>query len=185
MAKAASFGVQPDKRTALEFALDHLVQHAPTQAVAGTAIALPAASLLGTVAVNADACTLCLSCVSACPAGALQDNPDRPQLRFIEKNCVQCGLCVTTCPEKALSLQPRLLLGPERTRARVINEAQPYQCVRCAKPFGTLKGIEAMLGKLSGHAMFRGDALERLKMCGDCRVVDIHTNPNETRITDL
>jgi len=185
VAKAASFGVQPDKRTALEFALDHLMQHAPTQAVAGAAIALPAASPLGTVAVNADACTLCLSCVSACPAGALQDNPDRPQLRFIEKNCVQCGLCVTTCPENALTLQPRLLLGPERTRARVINEAQPYQCVRCSKPFGTLKGIEAMLGKLSGHAMFRGDALERLKMCGDCRVVDIHTNPNETRITDL
>jgi ferredoxin len=185
VAKAASFGVQADKRAALEFALDHLMQHAPMAAVAGAAVALPAASPLGTVAVNADACTLCLSCVSACPAGALQDNPDRPQLRFIEKNCVQCGLCVTTCPENALTLQPRLLLGPERTRARVINEAQPYQCVRCAKPFGTLKGIEAMLGKLSGHAMFRGDALERLKMCGDCRVVDIHTNPNETRITDL
>jgi hypothetical protein len=33
--------------------------------------------------------------------------------------------------------------------------------------------------------MFRGDALERLKMCGDCRVVDIYSAPNETRITDL
>ena len=185
VAKAATFGVQADKRGALDMALDHLAQHAPTVAVAGAAVALPAGAPLGALAVNADACTLCLSCISACPAKALQDNPDRPQLRFIEKNCVQCGLCVSTCPEKALTLQPRLLLGPERGRPRVINEAQPYQCVRCAKPFGTLKGIEAMLGKLSGHAMFRGDALERLKMCGDCRVVDIHTNPNETRITDL
>ena len=185
VAKAASFGVQADKRATLELALDHLMQHAPTAAAPGAAIALPAASPLGSVVVNADTCTLCLSCVSACPAGALQDNPDRPQLRFIEKNCVQCGLCVTTCPEKALSLQPRLLLDAERTRPRVINEAQPYRCVRCDKPFGTLKGIEAMLGKLGGHPMFRGEALERLKMCGDCRVVDIHTNPNETRITDL
>ena len=185
LAKAASFGVQADKRATLELALDHLMQHAPTAAAPGAAIALPAASPLGSVVVNADTCTLCLSCVSACPAGALQDNPDRPQLRFIEKNCVQCGLCVTTCPEKALSLQPRLLLDAERTRPRVINEAQPYRCVRCDKPFGTLKGIEAMLGKLGGHPMFRGEALERLKMCGDCRVVDIHTNPNETRITDL
>jgi hypothetical protein len=42
-----------------------------------------------------------------------------------------------------------------------------------------------MLAKLSGHAMFQGEALERLKMCGDCRVVDIYSNPNQTKITDL
>jgi ferredoxin len=189
VAQAASFAVQADKRATLNLALDHLVQHAPAGAPhrqqASHAIALPAASPWGTVAVDANACTLCLSCVSACPASALQDNPDRPQLRFIEKNCVQCGLCVTTCPEKALSVQPRLWLDEQRGRARVINEAQPYQCVRCSKPFGTAKGIEAMLGRLTGHAMFQGDALERLKMCGDCRVVDIYSAPNEARITDL
>jgi hypothetical protein len=42
-----------------------------------------------------------------------------------------------------------------------------------------------MLVKLSGHAAFRGVAAERLKMCSDCRVIDIHTNPGEIRITDL
>jgi hypothetical protein len=42
-----------------------------------------------------------------------------------------------------------------------------------------------MLTKLSGHSMFQGEALERLKMCGDCRVIDLHTNPNESRINDL
>jgi hypothetical protein len=67
----------------------------------------------------------------------------------------------------------------------VLNEAAPYGCVRCGKPFGTLKAIEAMLGKLAGHSAFQGAALERLKMCQDCRVIDIHTNPNEQRITDL
>ena len=46
-------------------------------------------------------------------------------------------------------------------------------------------GIEVMLGKLAGHAMFQGEALERLKMCGDCRVVDIYSNPGESKITDL
>mgnify|MGYP002682475743 CR=1 FL=1 len=45
--------------------------------------------------------------------------------------------------------------------------------------------IEAMLGKLAGHSMFQGAALERLKMCGDCRVIDIYSADNETRITDL
>jgi ferredoxin len=106
-------------------------------------------------------------------------------LRFIEKNCVQCGLCVKTCPEKALSLLPRLSLAPQRNEAVVLNEMQPYVCVRCARPFGTLKAIEAMLGKLAGHSMFQGEALERLKMCGDCRVIDIHSSHNEVRITDL
>jgi Fe-S-cluster-containing hydrogenase component 2 len=128
---------------------------------------------------------LCLSCVSACPASALQDNPEKPQLRFIEKNCVQCGLCASTCPEDAITLQPRLLLAPGRKEARVLNETQPYGCIRCGKPFGTLKAIEAMLGKLAGHSMFQGAALERLKMCGDCRVIDIYSAENETKINDL
>jgi ferredoxin len=125
---------------------------------------------------------LCMSCVSACPANALQDNQNAPQLRFVEKNCVQCGLCVKTCPEDALQLQSRLLLTPQRKETRVLNETQPYGCVRCGKPFGTLKGIEAMLGKLAGHSMFQGAALERLKMCGDCRVIDIYSSGDEQKI---
>lgn len=187
VSKAASFAMQPEKRATLDLALDHLLQDSARRATRtqDAAIALPAASPFGSLMVNRDACTLCLSCVSACPAGALQDNAERPQLRFIEKNCVQCGLCATTCPERAITLQPRLLLGDERRQPRVLNEAQPYQCVRCGKPFGTLKGIELMLVKLGGHAMFQGEALERLKMCGDCRVVDIYSNPGESRITDL
>jgi ferredoxin len=188
-ARSASFAVQADKRTTLALALDHLMTHAPAAGAAAddaAGITLPAVgSPLGGLALNKDACTLCLSCINACPAGALADNPQAPQLRFIEKNCVQCGLCVKTCPEKALSLLPRLSLAPQRNEAVVLNEMQPYVCVRCARPFGTLKAIEAMLGKLAGHSMFQGEALERLKMCGDCRVIDIHSSHNEVRITDL
>ena len=183
-ASPARFAVVQEKRSTLDMALDHLASHAP--ATLPEAIALPAVgSPFGSLVVNADTCTLCLSCVSACPAGALQDNPERPQLRFIEKNCVQCGLCATTCPEDAIALQPRLLLTPQRREARVLNESQPYHCIRCAKPFGTLKGIEAMLGKLAGHAMFQGVATDRLKMCGDCRVIDLYSADNELKITDI
>lgn len=183
-ARHASFAVQTDKRATLELALDHLITHAPRQSTAP--IALPATgSPLGALTINKDACTLCLSCVNACPASALADNIAAPQLRFIEKNCVQCGLCVKTCPEKALSLVPQLNLAPQRKEFVVINEMQPYACVRCGKPFGTLKGIEAMLGKLSGHSMFQGAALDRLKMCGDCRVIDIYSADNEIKITDI
>ena len=180
----ASFAVQSDKRATLELALDHLITHAPRPVTAP--IALPAfGSPLGTLAINKDTCTLCLSCVNACPAGALADNTAAPQLRFIEKNCVQCGLCVKTCPEKALNLVPQLNLSAQRKEHVLLNEMQPYACVRCGKPFGTLKGIEAMLGKLVGHSMFQGAALERLKMCGDCRVIDIYSADNEIKITEL
>jgi ferredoxin len=182
---AATFAVMAEKRSTLSMVIDHLLEHAPVlkTADAPEALALPKdGSPFGSVEVNKDSCTLCMSCVSACPANALQDNQQAPQLRFFEKNCVQCGLCVSTCPEKALHLVPRLLLTPQRKQVRVLNETQPYGCVRCGKPFGTLKGIEAMLGKLAGHSMFQGEALERLKMCGDCRVIDIYSAGDEQKI---
>lgn len=181
----ARFAVAADKRSTLDLGTDHLVAQAPAAAALPTAIALPPASPFGDVVVDTARCTLCLSCVSACPASALQDNPNAPQLRFVEKNCVQCGLCATTCPEDAISLVPRLLLTPERAQPRVLNETPPWGCVRCGKPFGTFKAIEAMLTRLSGHPMFQGEALERLKMCGDCRVIDLYSAQNESKVTHL
>ena len=186
VSRAASFAAQADKRGTLELAIDHLLACAPQPAAT---LPLPAAgSPFGSLLIDTAKCTMCLSCVGACPESALLDNPDRPQLRFIEKNCVQCGLCATTCPEAAISLAPRLWLADEgkaRKAARVLHEATPYACIRCAKPFGTLQAIEAMVSKLAGHSAFQGAAAERLKMCGDCRVIDLHSNPFETRITDL
>jgi ferredoxin len=186
VARAASFNAQANKRATLELAIDHLRVAAPQHP---DAITLPAAGApFGSLQVNTATCTMCLACVGACPEGALLDNPERPQLRFIEKNCVQCGLCANTCPENAITLEPRLWLADEgkaRKNPRVLHEVAPFNCVRCGKPFGTLRAIEAMIGKLAGHAAFQGVAAERLKMCSDCRVIDMHTNPNEVRITDL
>ena len=183
---AATFSVQADKRATLDLAIEHLLQHASPAPVA---IALPAdGSPFGSLFVDAERCTMCLSCVSACPEAALADNPDKPQLRFIEKNCVQCGLCASTCPEAAITLEPRLWLadaGKARKQARVLNEVEPYRCIRCDKPFGTPKAIELMVAKLGAHAMFQGKGADRLRMCSDCRVIDIHSNPDEVRITDL
>ncbi len=186
VARAATFSVQADKRATLDLAIDHLLLNASP---APESISLPApASPFGNLIVDAERCTMCLSCVSACPEAALADNPDKLELRFIEKNCVQCGLCASTCPEQAITLEPRLWLldgGKARKQLRVLNATEPYRCVRCDKPFGTLKAIEVMMGKLAAHPMFQGEAAKRLQMCGDCRVIDLHSNPNEVRITDL
>jgi ferredoxin len=182
--RAASFALQAGKRSTLELALEHLAAQAPRLPQAP--IELPAAGApWGTVSVDAARCTLCMSCVGACPGKALQDNVNAPELRFVEKNCVQCGLCAKTCPEDAITLTPRLNLMAERREPRVVAATQPYGCVRCGKAFGTAKGVEAMLARLAGHAMFQGAALERLKMCADCRVIDMYSAPDESRITDL
>jgi len=187
VARPASFAVPSGKRGALDAAIEHLLAQAP--ATPPEALALPAdGAPFGSLQVDTDKCTMCLSCVGACPERALLDNPEQPQLRFIESHCVQCGLCATTCPEQAITLQPRLWLadaGRARRQPRVLHQVAPFACVRCGKPFGTARAVEAMVARLAGHAAFQGAAAERLKMCGDCRVIDLHTNPNELRITDL
>jgi ferredoxin len=72
-----------------------------------------------------------MACVGACPTSALVDGRETPMLKFIERNCVQCGLCVTTCPEKSVSLAPRLLLTAQAKQEVVLNQAEPFNCVRC------------------------------------------------------
>jgi ferredoxin len=177
VAKAAGFNLSAEKRTTLDFALDHLARHE------SKTIALPAGAPFGALAVNKQTCTLCKACIGACPESALIDSTETPSLRFIERNCVQCGLCVNTCPENALTLVPRLLIGKEAKEAVTLNEAEPFNCVRCAKPFGTRQMVENMLGKLGGHSMFAGGT-RRLQMCGDCRVVDMVENRAESTIFD-
>ena len=149
-------------------------------------IALPAGSLYGRVVVDRAKCTMCMACVGACPESALLDSKEAPQLKFLERNCVQCGLCAKTCPEDAITLFPRLLLTAEAKSAVVVNETEPFNCVRCAKPFGTRQMIDNMVGRLSGHSMFGNpDALRRLQMCADCRVLDMMEKTDGTSIFDI
>jgi ferredoxin len=126
---------------------------------------------------------LCKACIGACPESALIDATEIPALRFIERNCVQCALCVNTCPENAITLISRLLIGPQAKEPVTLNEAEPFNCVRCGKPFGTRQMVENMLGKLGGHSMFAGGT-RRLQMCGDCRVIDTMENRAEASIFD-
>jgi len=167
----AAFHWTTDKRTTAFLAIEHLLAHAPVPA---TEIALPPGAPFGTIEVNRDTCTMCLACVGACPEGAIIDNVETPQLRFIESKCVQCGICKSTCPENAITLASRLLLTPVAKQPRVLNEAAIFKCIRCGKPLGTEKLIGSMLSRLAGHSMFaEPGALDRLKMCADCRVIDM------------
>jgi len=168
--RPASFRPVGRKRDVLRFALGELHRAAPAPV---DTIALPEGAPLGAVEIEAGGCTLCLSCVSACPTGALRDDPERPMLRFVEDACVQCGLCQATCPEKVITLKPRIDFRAARAPARILKEEEPFCCIRCGKPFGVKSTIERVVAKLEGkHWMYTGSSsrLDVIKMCDDCRV---------------
>jgi ferredoxin len=168
--RPATFEPQGGKRDVLKFALRELHRVAPAPR---EIIALPAGAPFGAVEIRVEGCTLCLSCVSACPTGALSDDPDRPLLRFTEDACVQCDLCKATCPEKVISLVPRLAFGDVAIAARVLKQEEPFPCIRCGKPFGVKSTIDRVAAALEGkHWMYRNspNRLDLVKMCEDCRV---------------
>jgi ferredoxin len=160
------------KRGVLELAFRELHRAAPAPV---DAVPLPAGAPFGGLAFRTEACTLCLSCVSACPTAALSDNPERPMLRFTESLCVQCGLCAATCPEDVITLQPGVDFKAWDNPRRLVKEEEPYPCASCGKPFGTRSTVERVMEKLSDkHWMFSGlqgqNRLRILTMCEDCRV---------------
>jgi ferredoxin len=180
---SATFAATAEKRTTIALALAHLATQAPTPQ---RVIPLAAGAPFGGLAVDKDACTMCLACIGSCPEGALLDQPDKPQLRIIESRCVQCGICAKTCPENAIALVPRLDLTAEANAPKVLNEAAIALCTRCGKPLGTQKVIDAMQARLKQHKMFEAPgALARLAMCADCRVVDLMQNERGADIRDL
>jgi ferredoxin len=169
--RPATFKTVGKRRDLLRFALHELHRVAPTPT---DVIALPQGAPLGAVTVNTDGCTLCLSCVSACPAGALRDDPERPVLKFIEDACVQCGLCQSTCPERVITLKPQIDFRAAGAPPQIIKEEEPALCIRCNKPFGVKSTIEKIAASLEGrHWMYpAGDKrLDVVRMCADCRVV--------------
>jgi ferredoxin len=169
-AKPASFAATGRKREVMRLALRELHAAAPAPV---DVVPLPAGAPFGTVDVNVEGCTLCLSCVSACPTGALSDDPERPTLRFAEDACVQCGLCKATCPEKVISLQPQIDFRAATAMNRVIKQEEPAECIRCGKPFGVKSSVERVVAKLEGKHWMYKDSKKRLdiiRMCDNCRI---------------
>ena len=169
--RPATFKTVGKRRDLLRLALQELHRAAPAPT---DVVALPEGAPLGSVSIDVDGCTLCLSCVSACPTGALRDNPERPVLKFVEDACVQCGLCVSTCPEKVITLKPQIDFGAATASAKIIKEEEPALCIRCKKPFGVKSTVEKVAARLEGrHWMYPGASkqLDAIRMCADCRVI--------------
>ncbi len=157
------------KRTDLHFALDYLYERSGSRK---KTVSLPEDAPFGEIQVDRNTCTLCMACVSVCPASALEAGGDTPRLSFIETNCVQCGICESACPEHSITRVPRYLFDLEaRMATRALNEDSPVHCTVCGKPFATRAILERMKDKLKGHWLYQDpDAVARLEMCDDCRV---------------
>ena len=177
--KPSAISPMGSKRDIARMSLEKLHAGAPAPV---DILELPAGAPYGRVLVDKAACTLCLSCVSTCPAGALSDNPDRPQLRFSEISCLQCGLCRKVCPEGAISLAPRYDFTPRAAERITLAEDEPMTCPACGKPFGSRHAIERVIEKLveTANPMFADESQrELLRYCEDCRVIAISMNKDD------
>ena len=119
---------------------------------------LPAGSYFGAVTIDAQACTLCMACVAACPSRALAAGGDVPRLLFVESRCHQCGLCRETCPEHAVQLLPRMMLDAKQLETPdVLCEAEVFRCIKCDAPFAPKKMVNRMTEKLKEHWMYANE----------------------------
>ncbi|KHA62546.1 (Fe-S)-binding protein [Vibrio variabilis] len=164
--------LEGNKRARLFTALDALAKaRIPVENV----VDLPANAPFGSVSCESKDCTLCMSCVAVCPTRALHTDGTSPSLQFVEQDCVQCGLCEKACPENALSLTPRMNWDSQtRQNAVILHEEKAAECIRCHKPFAPQSMIDMLQNKLRGHSHFSDEeAINRIAMCEDCRVVDM------------
>ncbi len=184
-AAPARFRPMGEGRFLLKTTINELHRAAPAPVAK---VDMPARAPFGGLNIDADGCTLCLACVSACPVQALQDDKDRPALKFQEDLCVQCGLCAATCPEKVIALVPQIDFAAWSAPPRVVKQEEPARCISCNKAFGVQSTIDRIVAKLENkHWMFAGDAAKRtslIRMCEDCRVevvVNESFDPHENR----
>jgi hypothetical protein len=69
----------------------------------------------------------------------------------------------------------------------LIKDEEPFECIRCAKPFGTRSSIERIVQRLADkHWMYKDtSAIDRIRMCDDCRViVQFEAKGNPFRLGD-
>lgn len=157
------------KRTTLFNAIDYINSQKQQKESILTLPNIP----FGNVSIITDNCTLCLSCAAICPTQALTDGGEKPALYFTEQNCIQCGLCESVCPEKVINLTSQINFDRQRRISpQLLKQEKPFECIVCGQEFATQSMVQKMMNMLAEHDAFSSN-LERLKMCGDCRVKDL------------
>ena len=123
-------------------------------------------SFLGTVSLK-EGCTLCGSCATACPAGALSIQEDKViSLKFEPASCVGCSGCVPVCPENVIEVEKKTdFQSLLRGRSALFEDDSP-RCVKC----GARIAPQAMLDRIGSVLGSDNPVLTTLKnYCVDCR----------------
>jgi ferredoxin len=126
----------------------------------------------GTVKVNQDNCTLCLSCVGACNVDAIFANESDFTLRVNPSLCTACGYCEVSCPEKdCLTIQrDEIQLQPMWFKENILAKDKLFACVECGKEFATTKAIEK-IASIMGPIFAKSSETKKrtLYCCEDCK----------------
>ena len=54
---------------------------------------------------QAEKCTHCTACITACPSGAMAVDRTTWEVSFNRDRCIACELCISVCPFNALEIQ--------------------------------------------------------------------------------
>lgn len=118
----------------------------------------------GSVAVEAEGCTLCETCHGRCPTGALVQSTGT--LSFDPAACVGCGVCEEACPEDVLDVSATATVDPAGVgEERVVVEKEMVECEVCGEPFASRAGLDTMREQLDEAAL---EAID-LEVCPACR----------------
>ncbi len=160
-------------REVLADALEALIRHTGKEP---GGLELKAGEPYALAEVNEEGCTLCRSCVNACPTHAFRFDEEAQTLSFKHIECVACGLCETLCPERVITLRKELYLESGALDWQVVVKDDVIRCARCDKPFVNKKALEAVEGRVLNLASlldtFQGNRRGLLRMCPDCRAAD-------------
>jgi anti-sigma regulatory factor (Ser/Thr protein kinase) len=96
------------------------------------------------IQVREDLCSGCLSCVRACPTGAVRVHSKRPEI--LAHRCIDCTECIETCASGAISAGSRRFFPSRAERGAVVvplavlaqfgEFASPPLLIRCLKESG-------------------------------------------------
>ena len=125
----------------------------------------------GEVAINAETCTLCLSCVGACNVSALVADKKTNSILFNPSVCTACGYCELSCAEKnTISLEVgKLALKPESFVYSELAHDELFACVECGKEFATKKAVEKIAAIMQPRFGNDRAKIKALYCCADCK----------------
>jgi len=126
---------------------------------------------LGVVSVETDGCTLCGSCVAACPTTAvgLETGPVVTTLTFDPSRCVACGNCAEICPEHVIMVERGTDLETLRAGRRTLKAGPIMRCRMCGRtiaPAAMIERIRALLPNESDELL-----ATMTELCNNCRAL--------------